>query len=113
MNIRVNTKNAPILVRATREEREKIKAKAAENQLSLSRFAVEKCLSDEPFRTKTDKELLRQILFELRKSGNNLNQIAHSFNLARLKETPPPSKTEIESATRSLKTLIEIVKTKL
>jgi hypothetical protein len=108
-----NLKNSPILVRATQEERAKIKIKAAEKELSLSRFAVEKCLSDEPFRSRTEKELLRQILFELRKSGNNLNQIAHSFNLARLKNSSPPTEAEIKNATKSIRNLIEAVKTKL
>jgi hypothetical protein len=100
-------------VRATATEREKIKAKAAEKELSLSRFAVEKCLEDEPFTTKTEKDLLKKILFELRKSGGNLNQIAHNFNLARLTDAPTPTTSEIKIAAKSIQNLIEVIKTKL
>jgi hypothetical protein len=106
-------KNYPIFLRATRLEYVKIKIKAKQNNRSMSRFAIEKCLSDEIFQEKNDQENLKNLLFELRKAGNNLNQIAHSMNLSRLTDSQPPSKNEISKATNELKNAVELIKKKL
>ncbi len=68
---------------------------------------------DEVFRTRGEQELLRQILFELRKLGNNLNQIAHHLNLSALIAAPTSSQNEIKNTTKLIKILIEDVKNKL
>jgi hypothetical protein len=106
-------KNYPIFLRATRLEHLKIKIKAKQNNRSISRFAIEKCLSDEIFQEKNEQENLKSLLFELRKAGNNLNQIAHGINLARLTNTQPPTENEINEATSELKKAIELIKKNL
>jgi hypothetical protein len=106
-------KNYPIFLRATRLEYIKIKIKAKQTNRSISRFAIEKCLSDEIFQEKIEQENLKLLLFEVRKAGNNLNQIAHSLNLSRLTDTQPPSENEINKATNELKNTIELIKKRL
>jgi hypothetical protein len=106
-------KNYPIFLRATRLEHLKIKQKAKENNRSMSRFAIEKCLSDEIFQSKVEQENLKNLLFEVRKVGNNLNQIAHSLHLSKLTNTAPPSQNEIFEATKELKNAIALIKKNL
>jgi hypothetical protein len=106
-------KDSPIFLRATRIEHLKIKAKAKESNRSISRFAIESCLSGDKFQTKIEQENLKLLLFELRKAGNNLNQIAHGINLSSLTDTPPPSQNEIKIAVKELKSAIELIKKNL
>jgi hypothetical protein len=108
-----NKKNKAFSIRATRLEHLKIKIKAKQNNRSISRFAIEKCLSDEIFQEKVEQDNLKNLLFELRKAGNNLNQIAHSLNLTTLTNTPPPSQNEILKVTKELKNAIELIKKNL
>jgi hypothetical protein len=94
---------APILVRAKPAERRAIKKRADAAKLSLSRYLVAHGLSDQPPPTPEEKEANRQLLFELKKAGNNLNQIAHAMHSSRLTSTPPPSDYEISTALRTIK----------
>jgi hypothetical protein len=108
-----NKKNVPFSIRATRLEHLKIKIKAKQNNRSISRFLIEKSLSDEIFQLKVEQDHLKNLLFELRRAGNNLNQIAHSLNLSRLTNTPPPSESEIKLAVKELKNAVELIKKNL
>ncbi len=102
-----------ILLRVTPAEHHAMKKRAAEHNLSLSRYAVESSLSDQPPPTKLEREQKIQMLFELRKLGNNINQIAHALNSARLTKQPPPSLDEISAAAESVKDLLREMKKQL
>jgi hypothetical protein len=102
-----------ILLRVTPQEHSAMKRKASQYELSLSRFAVESALRDHPPPSKLEREQNIQMLFELRKLGNNLNQIARAVNSARLSKQPPPPQKEILAAADSVKDLITEMKKKL
>ncbi len=102
-----------ILLRVTPAEHEAIKKRAADHELSLSRFAVESALRDHPPLTKLEREQRIQMIFDLRKLGNNLNQIARAVNSARLSKQPPPPQKEFLAAADSVKDLITEMKKKL
>ena len=72
-----------ILVRARPDERQEIQARAAAAGQSLSRYLVAAGLSERPAMSKEEREEWRQLLFELRKAGVNLNQVAHTLNVIR------------------------------
>ncbi len=102
-----------ILLRVTPAEHSAMKKRAAEHELSLSRFAVESALRDHPPLTKLEREQNIQAVFELRKLGNNINQIARALNSARLSNTPMPTQKEISRAADSVKELLSEMKKKL
>jgi hypothetical protein len=104
---------APILVRATLAERKAIRKRADAAELSLSRFLVARGLSDQPPPTKEDKEALSRILFELKKAGNNLNQIAHAMHSSRLTGAPPPANGETSQALLTIREASTAVKKRM
>lgn len=69
------------LVRCTEDELNKIHKKAEVANLSLSRFFVKSALSDGQVLTAEEKEEFKQLRFEVRKVGINLNQIAQILHL--------------------------------
>jgi hypothetical protein len=102
-----------ILLRVTPTEHQRIKKRATEYELSLSRYAVESALRDQPLATKAERERQIAALFELRKIGINLNQIAHGIHSARLTKQPPPTLKEIQAAVKELINYIAEMKKKL
>lgn len=97
------------LVRCTEQELRQMHEKAKKTNLSLSRFLVKSGLSDGKLPTAEEREEIRQLRFELRKIGVNLNQIAHQINASRRgsSEMPPDGKIDeiqelIEKALRKL-----------
>jgi predicted HicB family RNase H-like nuclease len=102
-----------ILLRVTPQEHSAMKKKAAEHELSLSRFTVESALRDHPPPSRLEREQKIQMLFELRKLGNNINQIARAVNSARLSKQLPPPQKEILAAANSIKDLLAEMKKRL
>jgi hypothetical protein len=102
-----------ILLRVTPAEHLALKKRAADYDLSLSRFAVQSALRDHPPPSRMEREQKIQMLFELRKLGNNINQIARAVNSARLSKQPPPPQKEILAAADSVKDLVSEMKKKL
>jgi hypothetical protein len=103
----------PILVRATTAERKTIRKRADAAELSLSRFLIARGLLDQPPPTREEKEANRQLLFELKKAGNNLNQIAHAIHITRLTGAPPPTESQISEAVLSIKEATTAVKKRM
>jgi hypothetical protein len=87
-----------------------MKKRAADHDLSLSRFAVESALRERPLATKAERERQIAALFELRKIGNNLNQVAHGIHSARLTKQPPPTLKEIQEAVKQVSDFITEIK---
>jgi hypothetical protein len=102
-----------ILLRVTPQEHSAMKRKASQYELSLSRFAVESALRDHPPPSNLEREQNIQIIFELRKLGNNINQIARALNSSRLSNTPMPAQKEISAAAESVKDLLTEMKRRL
>jgi hypothetical protein len=103
----------PILVRATSAERKAIRKRADAAELSLSRFLIARGLSDQPPPTPEEKEANRQLLFELKKAGNNLNQVAHAMHTSRLTNTASPTETQISEALLSIREASTAVKKRM
>jgi hypothetical protein len=102
-----------ILLRVTPAEHLAMKRRAAKHELSLSRFAVTSALQAQPPARKQEREQITQMLFELRKIGNNINQIAHALNSARLKSAAPPPAAEIQAALLSVSSFLAGLKKRL
>ena len=72
-------RNQTISIRLTTEEKKEIVAKAKQAQMTLTDYLIE-CSSNTDI-TVTD---LSEVLVELKRVGNNLNQIARKINSKRL-----------------------------
>lgn len=100
-----------ILVRLTEAEKETIEKNAKKSELSVSRYLVRSGVGDERGLDPAERELREQAIYELRRVGVNLNQIAYALNAARRTghgDEPPAS--EITKAAESLKIVLEAVK---
>lgn len=100
-----------ILVRLTEAEKQKIERGAKQSQLSVSRFLVRSGVGDERGLDPAERELREQAIYELRRVGVNLNQIAYALNAARRTgrgDAPPAA--EIAQAAENLKAVLEAVK---
>ena len=68
-------RNQTISIRLTTEEKKEIVAKAKQAQMTLTDYIIE-CSRD----TKITVTDLSEVLVELKRIGNNLNQIARKIN---------------------------------
>ena len=71
-------RNQTISIRLTTEEKKEIVAKAKQAQMTLTDYIIE-CSRD----TKITVTDLSEVLVELKRIGNNLNQIARKINSKR------------------------------
>ena len=100
-----------ILVRLTEAEKSTIEKNAKKSELSVSRYLVRSGVGDERGLDPAERELREQAIYELRRVGVNLNQIAYALNAARRTgrgDEPPAS--EITKAAESLKIVLEAIK---
>jgi hypothetical protein len=100
-----------VLVRLTEAEKRTVEKNAKQSQLSVSRFLARSGVGDERGLDPAERELREQAIYELRRVGVNLNQIAYALNAARRGgrgDEPPAS--EIAQAAENLKTVLELVK---
>ena len=79
--MRGNAKTAHINVRMTEEERAAIVARSSSFCIAPSTFMREAALriGEKPVRV-ADEAILRQTLTEMKRQGNNLNQVARAVN---------------------------------
>jgi hypothetical protein len=63
--------------------------------------------------TQEEREELGRLLFELRKVGVNLNQIAHTLNAARLSGRGSTSESEIINALSDVRLTVTAVRERL
>jgi hypothetical protein len=111
-------------VRATEEEAAKIRENAATARRPLSRFLAEagtrtdgKALPDvDEMREERAREMdvLEGLMFQLRKVGINLNQLAHRENSADLGSAAlPPTDAEIQQATQAIEEVVNLIRDRL
>ncbi len=73
--------NPKITVRPTPAQLEELHRRAASfGYKSLSRYLIERGLQEGQMIESTEREKIERLLFELRKVGTNLNQIARAMN---------------------------------
>lgn len=85
-------------VRCNKTELENLHNRAAESNLSLSRFLVECSLAAENQPDPKERELREKALFELRRAGANLNRIAKRNN----QNSGAVSNTQIEKVMKEI-----------
>lgn len=79
--MRGNAKTAHINVRMTEEERAAIVTRSSSFDMAPSTFMREAALhiGEKPVKV-ADEAMLRQMLYQLKKEGGNLNQACHALN---------------------------------
>jgi hypothetical protein len=91
-----------ILARATLDEHQRLMARAKAAELSLSRFLIECGLTVE-VASREDRSQRERALREIRRVGNNLNQVAHQMNM----QTGTVSHTEVDRAVFAVREVLE------
>lgn len=103
-----------VMALCSEAEREQLHDRARKAGESLSRYLVKTGLSDDRnFPTKEEKEAFKDAIFQVRKVGVNLNQIAQALHAARHGSGEQPPIKEIaatvaqaEEAIKQLKKLL-------
>jgi len=70
-------------------------------------------MSDRTPPTEEERKDLEFLLYELRKVGTNLNQLAHRTNAARLLGRTPPPRHRVELAAAMVEGLLRLIKKRL
>lgn len=109
-----------ITVRVTKDEHGSLMDRAARHGLSASRFLVRSGTSrplpparDTVLRTAEDRKDMEFLLYELRKVGNNLNQLARHSNQARLVGRRGAPKERVDQVANTVDGLINLIKNRL
>jgi DNA-binding NarL/FixJ family response regulator len=93
-----------IMARATIDEHERLMTRARAADLSLSRFLIECGLTVE-IATPEDRSQRERALREIRRVGNNVNQIAHQMNM----QTGTVDHAEVQRALIAVRELLEMM----
>jgi hypothetical protein len=105
--------NVGISIRLPRPEREILHKKAQRSGISLTKFLISSALSERGAAHKEDREVIGKLLYEVRKAGNNLNQIAHEIHASKFTNARTPTETEIIETVSELKEAIKTIKKRL
>jgi len=91
-----------ILARATADEHQRVTMRACAAGLSVSRFLIECALTVE-VASSEDRSQRERALREIRRVGNNLNQIAHQLNI----QTGTVDHAEVQRAVLAVREVLE------
>jgi hypothetical protein len=106
-------RNVGITIRLPRKQRETLHKKAQHTGISLTKFLISSALSERGAAHKEDREAIGKLLYEVRKAGNNLNQIAHEIHASKFTNARTPTETEIIETVSELKEAIKTIKKRL
>jgi mobilization protein NikA len=108
------------MVRASEDEYTEIMNRAALARKSASRFLIYCGTKGKSPKlrqmlppTPEQRNDLERLLFELRKAGNNLNQLAHAYHSAKYTNATPPTSSEVEAASVALRKTIEVIRDRI
>jgi uncharacterized membrane protein YccC len=101
-----------ITILATHDERERLKRRAATSDKTLNGYLLHCGLKTRPPVDADSAGALQALRLELRKVGNNLNQLSHATNAARL-GAAQPSGDEITRTAVAVYALIDRISEKL
>ncbi len=104
------SKNVGVTIKLPFAQRQLLHKKAKKAGISLTKLLIKTTLNDQTINTKEQREALLAMIFELHKSGNNLNQIARNLNSSKLTNAPPPHNFEIRQAVAEMKEVVEAIK---
>ncbi len=77
--------------------------------LSLSRFLVAVGFRELPPLTSAERELLMALIFQIKKAGVRLDQLAHAQHSSKFTGDPPPVESETAAAKRAFKKALQLV----
>jgi hypothetical protein len=101
-------KDSRIIIRTTLEQHEQIKKLAESYDLTLSKYLLLCALAPEKLCTPDQQRDLTNCIYELRKVGNNVNQIAHTLNILLMeKSSAPVNFSEIKAALSDISRVIK------
>jgi hypothetical protein len=98
-----------IVVSCTDDEYDAIAKNSNTTGLSLSRFLVAVSVRDLPPITETERELLLGLIFQIKKAGVRLDQLAHAQHSSKFTGEPPPSESETAAAKRAFRKALDLV----
>jgi two-component sensor histidine kinase len=93
-----------ILARATGDEHQRVTTRARAARLSVSRFLIECALTIEVANSE-DRSQRERAIREIRRVGNNLNQVAHQLNL----QTGTVDHREVDQALIAFREVLEMM----
>jgi hypothetical protein len=98
-----------IVVSCTDTEYDAILRNSNTAGLSLSRFLVAVGFRELPPLTEAERELLLALIFQIKKAGVRLDQLAHAQHSSKFTGEPPPVESETAAAKRVFKKALELV----
>jgi len=93
-----------ILARATADEHQRVTIRAGAAGLSVSRFLIECALTVE-VASSEDRSQRERALREIRRVGNNVNQIAHQLNM----QTGTVDHAAVQGALAAVREVLEMM----
>jgi len=93
-----------ILARATADEHQRVATRAKAAELSVSRFLIECALTVE-VSSSEDRSQRERALREIRRVGNNVNQIAHQLNM----QTGTVDQAEVQRSLIAVREVLEMM----
>lgn len=103
----------PITVRFTAEEKANTEQNAAAAGLSISRFLAKTGSAAQQPVTEEERKEVNKIIVELKRIGNNVNQLAKANNASFTGSAAKPEDSEIEAAAIELRNFIKDLKQRL
>lgn len=91
-----------ITLRASKKEKEYIKQKCSSCNYTLQKYVLDCALDSPPILSHQDA---KQVIGELRRIGNNLNQIAHEKNIGK-----PINKFDLQSNIKEVENICQSLK---
>ncbi len=77
--------------------------------LSLSRFLAVLGVRELPPLTTAQRELLLALIFQIKKAGVRLDQLAHAQHSSKFTGEPPPTESDTAAAKRAFRKALELV----
>jgi hypothetical protein len=109
-----------VTVRVTTEEHAEILRVAGLARMSASRLLATTvikrkipALRQTPPPTRERRQEMEFLLYELRKIGVNLNQLAHRTNRARLLGRFPPPRRKVDEASAAIEGLVRLIRSRI
>jgi uncharacterized protein (DUF1778 family) len=102
-----------ISVYLTAGEKAQIQKNAQKYGLTVSSFLTFTGSRDALPMLEAERNLYLDLIQELKRTGNNLNQIARAMNAARLSDTAPPIAEDIDRAIQEYKDAVKAITEKL
>jgi hypothetical protein len=98
-----------IVVSCTDDEYDAILRNSNTVGLSLSRFLAVAGVRELPQITSAERELLLALIFQIKKAGVRLDQLAHAQHSSKFTGEPPPVESETTAAKRAFRASLKLV----